>query len=303
MDLPVKTMWISFLPRPRRCRARRWTINSYGRGEAVWSLFDGRFKNFFGVNHTNSWSWTLDPNPDSFTAPPAVAPPTTILGQRTQFDWRGEASVAPGTNSCFRPGRQDRVAVDKLHWRIQPFGTYVPTTTTAQTGDKAGWVELQSGVCRSVLRRVEYSLRRQRELRAAYDVARCTSVYRSMDGHEAQGDLWDGLQAPTLTELYVNNPSFMVVGNPNLLPETSKGYDVGFEQPFLHDRLAFRRDIFPQRHHKSHRGNDQSDHLRLDLCECRTGDDPGRRSLRGIRFDQSAGSCAPTTPIPRQETT
>ena len=46
-----------------------------------------------------------------------------------------------------------------------------------------------------------------------------------------------GFKAPTLTELYVNNPSFMVVGNPDLLPETSKGYDVGFEQPLLHDRL------------------------------------------------------------------
>jgi vitamin B12 transporter len=29
----------------------------------------------------------------------------------------------------------------------------------------------------------------------------------------------------------------MVVGNPTLLPETSRGYDVGFEPPLLHDRL------------------------------------------------------------------
>ena len=53
-----------------------------------------------------------------------------------------------------------------------------------------------------------------------------------------------GFKAPTLTELYVNNPSFMVVGNPNLLPETSKGYDFGFEQPLLHDRLRFGATYF-----------------------------------------------------------
>jgi outer membrane cobalamin receptor len=53
-----------------------------------------------------------------------------------------------------------------------------------------------------------------------------------------------GFHGPTLTELYVNNPSFMVVGNPNLLPETSVGYDVGFEQPLLHDRLRFGATYF-----------------------------------------------------------
>jgi vitamin B12 transporter len=53
-----------------------------------------------------------------------------------------------------------------------------------------------------------------------------------------------GFHGPTLTELYVNNPSFMVVGNPNLLPETSVGYDVGFEQPLLHDQLRFGATYF-----------------------------------------------------------
>ena len=42
-----------------------------------------------------------------------------------------------------------------------------------------------------------------------------------------------------MTQLYVNNPSFSAVSNPNLRPETSKGYDYGFEQPLLHDRVSF----------------------------------------------------------------
>ena len=92
-----------FPPAPEALQSTQVDHQFYGRGEAVWTLFDGRFKNFFGVNYTNSWSWNLDPNPDSFTAPPAVAPPTTNLGQRTQFDWRGEAQRRAGTNSCFRP--------------------------------------------------------------------------------------------------------------------------------------------------------------------------------------------------------
>ena len=65
-------MWISFRRPLRRCRDTQVDHQFFGRGEVVWSLFDGRFKNFFGVNYTNEWSWNLDPNPDSFIPPPLV---------------------------------------------------------------------------------------------------------------------------------------------------------------------------------------------------------------------------------------
>ena len=147
-----------FPPAPEALQSTQVNHQFYGRGEAVWSLFDGRFKNFFGVNYTNAWSWTLDPNPDSFNAPPAVAPPTTNLGERTQYDWRGEARVVQGQTLVF--GLEDKT---ESLWTnstgtFNSFGTYTPTTTTAQTGDKADWVELQSAFAKSFLRRVEYSL-------------------------------------------------------------------------------------------------------------------------------------------------
>ena len=53
-----------------------------------------------------------------------------------------------------------------------------------------------------------------------------------------------GFKAPTLTELYVNFPVVPAVANPNLSPETSKGYDFGFEQPLLHDRVSFGATYF-----------------------------------------------------------
>ncbi|MBV9262266.1 MAG: TonB-dependent receptor, partial [Pseudolabrys sp.] len=51
-------------------------------------------------------------------------------------------------------------------------------------------------------------------------------------------------KAPTLVELYVNNPSFFQVANPNLRPETSKGYDFGFEQPLFGGRINFGATYF-----------------------------------------------------------
>jgi len=231
-------------PAPEALQSMQVDRQFYGRGEAVWSLFDGRFKNFFGVNYTNSWSWTLDPNPDSFTAPPAVAPPTTNLGQRTQYDWRGEAKVAPGQTLVF--GLEDKT---ESLWTnstgaFNAFGIYTPTTTTAQTGDKAGWVELQSAFADRffVVSSVRYDDNQSFGGHTTWRVAPAFIV----PGTETKlkATYGTGFKAPTLTELYVNNPSFMVVGNPDLLPETSKGYDVGFEQPLLHDRLRFGATYF-----------------------------------------------------------
>ncbi len=233
-----------FPPAPEALQSTQVDRQFYGRGEAVWSLFDGRFKNFFGVNYTNSWSWNLDPNPDSFNAPPAVTPPTTNLGQRTQYDWRGEARVAQGQTLVF--GLQDKT---ESLWTnstgaFNAFGTYTPTTTTAQTGDKAGWVELQSAFSDRffLVSNIRYDDNESFGPHTTWRVAPAFIV----PGTETKlkATYGTGFKAPTLTELYVNNPSFLVVGNPDLLPETSKGYDVGFEQPLLHDRLRFGATYF-----------------------------------------------------------
>jgi vitamin B12 transporter len=48
-----------------------------------------------------------------------------------------------------------------------------------------------------------------------------------------------GFKAPTLSELFVSFPAFNFFANPNLKPETSFGYDAGFEQPIFGRRVRF----------------------------------------------------------------
>lgn len=226
-----------FPPAPEALQDTQVDHQFYGRGEAVWSLFDGRFKNFFGVNYTNAWSWNNDPNPDSFAAPPIVAAPTANLGQRAQVDWRGEAQVAQGQRFVF--GLEDKT---ELLWTnstgaFDASGTYVPTTTTAQIGDKAAWVELQSAFADRffVVSNVRFDDNDSYGDHTTWRVA--PAFITPWTDTKLKASYGTGFKAPTLTELYVNNPSFLVVGNPNLLPETSQGYDVGFEQPLLDDRV------------------------------------------------------------------
>jgi vitamin B12 transporter len=233
-----------FPPAPEVLQSTQTDRQFFGRGEAVWSLFDGRFKNFFGVNYTNEWNHNVDPNPDSFTPPPAVAPPTTNVGQRTQVDWRGEARVVSGQTVVL--GLEDKTETLRTDsaGAYNATGVFTPFTTNAQTGDKAGWIELQSEFMHRlfVVSNIRYDDNESFGPHTTWRVAPAFIV--PWTETKLKASYGTGFKAPTLTELYVNFPAFNSVANPNLAPETSTGYDLGFEQAVLHDRVSFGATYF-----------------------------------------------------------
>ncbi len=67
---------------------------------------------------------------------------------------------------------------------------------------------------------------------------RLTAAYvLDQTGTRFHGSLGKGVTNPTFTEQFGFNPD-RFVGNPNLVPETSVGWDVGVEQKFFNDRLV-----------------------------------------------------------------
>ena len=58
-------------------------------------------------------------------------------------------------------------------------------------------------------------------------------------GTKLKGSVGTGFKAPTLSEMFQNFPSSDFFGNPNLKPESSLGYDFGFEQAVLDDKVQF----------------------------------------------------------------
>jgi vitamin B12 transporter len=224
---------------PEALQSTQRNHNFYSRGEAVWSLFDGRFKNYFGVNYTNQWDWTLNPNPDFFFAPPLVSPPITNLGERIKFDWRGEARLIPGQTVVLGLEHQSESLRTDSTGTVDPIFNFTQTTTTAKTGNKAGYVELQSEFAKRffLVSNVRYDDNQSFGPHTTWRLAPAFIVPGT--NTKLKGSYGTGFKAPTLTQLYVNNPSFNSVANPNLRPETSKGYDFGFEQPLFHDRVNF----------------------------------------------------------------
>jgi len=228
---------------PETLQSTQRNHNLYTRGEIVWALFDDRFKNTFGINYSNQWDNTVNPNTDfaannGFTSP-SVGPPVTNIGQRTKVDWRGEIKAAPGETVVLGLEQQrDTLRTDSTGTLDAGFN-YTQTTTTAATGNKAGYAELQSQLGKSVFlaANVRYDDNDSFGPHMTWRLAPAVIV----PGTETslKGSYGTGFKAPSLTQLYVNNPSFSSVANPNLRPETSRGYDFGFEQPLLDGRLDF----------------------------------------------------------------
>ena len=217
----------------------------FTRGEAVWSLFDNRFKNFFGVSYSNQWAWFNDPNPDSFNPFGGVNPPTTNVGTITKFDWRGEVKVTNGQTLVLGLENESQSLRTDSTANIDPITFLpIPTTTNASTGNKAGYIELQSEFSKRLYLVSNVRLD-DNDSFGPHTTWRLAPVY-IVPGTETKlkATYGTGFKAPTLTELYVTNPSIQQFANPNLVPETSTGYDVGFEQPLFNDRFRFGATYF-----------------------------------------------------------
>jgi vitamin B12 transporter len=193
----------------------------FAREEAVWSLLDGRVKNYFGVNYANNWSYDIAPGD----------PTATITdGQRLKYDWHAVTELADGNNLIV--GLEDETE-------------YMDTTgLTADNGDKAGYVELQSQFAKRffLTANIRDDFNDQFGEHMTYRIA--PSVILPVTETTLKGSYGTGFKAPTLSELYQNFPDFNFFANPNLKPEESVGSDIGFEQPLFNDRVRFGSTYF-----------------------------------------------------------
>ena len=188
----------------------------FARGEARLNLWDGRFKSVFGLGYTDYRTRIAAPD-DGFGASTTVS-----NGDRLKFDWRGTIELSKTETVVL--GAEDR--------RERIF-----SPIDAGDSERAGYAELQSSLFDHFSSAV--SVRYDSDDRfgdkftwriaPAYTVAATGTVLKASYG--------TGFKAPTLTQLFVSFPSFDFFANPNLRPETSEGYDAGFEQPLFGNRI------------------------------------------------------------------
>ena len=208
-----------FFPDPKQSQQ---TIHEFfGREEAVWSLFDGRIKNYFGVNYTNYWHADITEGFD----------PTAITtGNRLKYDWHSVTEVAAGQNLI--------VGAERENSEINTTGLF------AQTGNSAGFVEWHSNFANRFF--LTANIREDDNDsfgdHMTYRIA--PAVILPFTDTTIKASYGTGFKAPTLNQLFESFPSLNFFGNPNLKPEQSRGVDVGFEQPLFNDRIRFGSTYF-----------------------------------------------------------
>ncbi|HET7887060.1 MAG TPA: TonB-dependent receptor [Bradyrhizobium sp.] len=197
------------------------TVHQFtGREEAVWSLLDGRVKNYFGVNYTNYWHADITPGVD-LTA--------VTTGNRVKYDWHSVAEVAPGQNLIVGAEREN--------------SNLNTTDLSAKTGNSAGFVEWQSNFAQRFF--LTANIREDDNdnfgQHMTYRIA--PAVLVPFTDTKLKASYGTGFKAPTLSELFEFFPGFSIP-NPDLKPEQSRGADIGFEQPLFNDRIRFGSTYF-----------------------------------------------------------
>lgn len=191
----------------------------FTRGEAVWTLLDGRFVNRFGAAHSNLWTWN---------GPPDLVP-TTTKGERDKYDWRGDIIMAPG-----------QVLVLGLEHDVESINTGV---LAREVGNRGAFAEIQSEVAKRFF--FVANLRNDNNDQFGNHATWRTTAAFLVPGTETKlkASYGTGFKAPSLSQLYQDFPPFFFA-NPNLRPERARGYDAGFEQPLLGNRVRFGSTYF-----------------------------------------------------------
>ncbi|MGH6889601.1 MAG: TonB-dependent receptor plug domain-containing protein [Rhizomicrobium sp.] len=198
---------------PDSTQSRSETLQYYTRATAHAVLAGGFFEQTLGIAYGSIASTQAGPD----------GSPAYYFGDRTKVDWQ----------SVLRFSADETLVLGAEH---EHDGIAQPIS--AGLDIDSGYAELQSTVGRffnTAAVRFDENARFGGE--ATWRVAPGYLIAATATKLEAS--VGTGFKAPTLSEMFQNFPAFDFFGNPNLRPESSLGYDIGFKQPLFEDRVRF----------------------------------------------------------------
>jgi vitamin B12 transporter len=198
----------------------------YARGEARVTLLGGALDTRIGLAYTDDWTRQFDGTAFEI----AAFPVTYDIGHRVKADWKSKYVLAPDEKLLFGAEAE----LDQIF----------ASPVTAQNGDQAAFVEWQGRIVDQLFGAASVRIDHNDRFGSAvtWHVA---PTYTIADwGTQLKASAGTGFKAPTLNQLFVSIPAFFFFANPNLQPERSLGYDAGFEQPLLNNRLRFGASYF-----------------------------------------------------------
>jgi vitamin B12 transporter len=194
------------------------TTQYYSRLFAHNVAFDGLLDHTFGVAYSNIKTTGFSPDNG----------PSENAGSRVKVDWQGNIRLAP----------QEHLILGAEHQRDA-----ISQPISADINISSGYAELQSGFGDRFFDTVSvrYDVNDRFGSKVTYRFAPTYLIKET--GTRLKASVGSGFKAPTLSDLFQSFPPFFFA-NPNLRPETSVGYDLGFEQALFGETLQFGATYF-----------------------------------------------------------
>jgi vitamin B12 transporter len=196
------------------------TTQYYTRFTAHNLAFEGVLDHTLGVAYSNIKSTNFTPDDGGSNS--------EYAGDRLKVDYQANIRLAADQHLIVGAEHQ-RDAIS------EPF--------SAETTINSGYGELQSSFGESFFNTlaVRYDDNDRFGSKVTYRIA---PVYLITDTDtKLKASIGTGFKAPTLSELFQNFPPYFF-GNPNLKPETSLGYDFGFEQALFSRTVNFGATLY-----------------------------------------------------------
>src|SRR5262245_26046442 len=200
---------------PAALQSQQVAHRFFTRGEAVLDPFNGRFVSYFGVNWIDNWNLFVDPF--GF-----AGPVTKSTGDRIRYDYRGDLRLAP--NVLMIVGASDETE------------SFQQGTLNKSSELKGAFVELQADYQKTFFLVANGRIDDDEFFGSHTTYRIAPGVIVPWTDTKFRASYGTGFKVPTLVQRFQDFPPTFFA-NPNLKPESSTGYDFGFEQP-LWDKRA-----------------------------------------------------------------
>jgi vitamin B12 transporter len=187
---------------------------------------------------------------------------TIYYGSRYKFDYLGSVRVLDGQDLTF--------GASTLEEKNSSYGAF---PVAARDNQQAVYGQLQSDFGNNVFNTASLRFDHHSRFGDAVTYRIAPAVLVPDMGLKLKGSAGTGFKAPTLDQLYHDYPAFFFFANPNLKPEKSFGYDIGFEETVLNDQVMFGATYFH---------NDITDLIDTDPVTFSTVINVGKASTYGL---------------------
>ena len=190
------------------------TLQYYTRATGHLLALDGALEQTVGAAYSDVKSSQYSPdNPAAF-----------LYGERVKFDWQGILKLAA----------TQQLVLGAEHQRDE-----ITQPISAATNINSGYAELQSSFGGRLFDTISVRYDDNDRFGSQFTYRVAPTYLIEETATKLKASVVTGFKAPSLSQMFQNFPEFDFFGNPNLRPETSVGWDAGFEQALASDDLRF----------------------------------------------------------------